>query len=131
MTTTALMTTATRLRWLLVLWTLAVWGSRLRNIVVDDELAGLDRVVSFAVAVVLIASAIAVGAALRTGSRHLRSALLVLATIGVLRWTIRGPLILVSDEWEAGFKVVHTILWLLTVALSALAWREQQRSEAR
>ena len=108
-----------------------MWGSRLRNIVVDDELAGLDRVASFAVAMVLIASAIAVGAALATRSRHLRSALLVLATIGVLRWTIRGPLILVSDEWEAGFKVVHTILWLVTVALSALAWREQQRSEAR
>ena len=42
-------------------------------------------------------------------------------------WSIRGLIILVSDEWPVGFKVVHTVLWLVTAALSVLALREHPR----
>lgn len=103
----------------------------MRNIVVDDELDGADRVISYGVAVAFLVAALCVGISLRTDARWGGTALLVLVTLGVLRWTIRGPIILVSDEWEIGFKVVHTILWLVTVLLSALSWREHARAEVR
>lgn len=118
-------------QWVLVAWTVAIWGSRIRNIFVDDELTGADRIVSISVAVGLLGAAILFGSALITSAKWSTAALVVLVAVGVVRWTIRGPLILASDEWDAGFKIVHTVLWLVTVALSLLAWREHRRAEAR
>lgn len=118
-----------RFRLILVVWTLVVWGSRVRNILTDDELVGFDRFVSVAVALVLIGSAVAVGVSLVRQTSWHRNALGVLVGVGILRWTLRGPVILLSDEWEAGFKIVHTVLWLTTVVLSLLAWREHRRLE--
>ena len=116
-----------RLRLILVVWTLAIWGSRVRNILIDDELVGFDRFLSLAVAVVLIGSATAVAVSLVRPTSWRRSALGLLVVVGIVRWTLRGPVILLSDEWETGFKVVHTVLWLTTVALSVLAWGEHRR----
>ena len=114
-------------RWILVAWTLSIWGSRVRNIVADDELAGAEQAIAFAVAITLIVSALAVAAAMSTDAPWLRSALAVLVIVGILRWSLRGPVILVSDEWGAGFKAVHTVLWAVTVVLSVGAWREHHR----
>lgn len=117
-------------QWSLVVWTLGIWGSRIRNIVVDDDLDRGARIVSLAIAIALIGSALVVAFALIKSAPWTRIALVVLAVIGVLRFTVRGPFILLDDQWEVGFKVVHTILWAVTVALSLLAWREHQRAEA-
>ena len=119
------------LRLALVVWTLAIWGSRVRNILVDDELVGFDRFLSLAVALVLIGSATAVAISMFRQTSWRSSALGVLVVVGILRWTLRGPVILLSDEWDPGFKIVHTVLWLTTVALSLLAWSEHRRFEDR
>lgn len=122
--------TARLFQWSLVVWTLGIWGSRIRNIVVDDEPEIAARLVSFLVALALIGSALLLTFGLFRSAPWTRSALLVLATLGVLRFTVRGPFILLDDQWDTGFKVVHTILWTVTLALSLLAWREHKRAEA-
>ncbi len=116
-------------QWSLVVWTLGIWGSRIRNIIADDELTSSERAVGFLVAAGLIGSALSLAFALVRSVPWTRVVLAALALLGVLRFTIRGPLILLDDQWDAGFKVVHTILWAVTVVLSVLAWREHRRSE--
>ncbi len=111
-------------RALLVLWTVGVWGSRVRNIVIDDELTGSERVTSLVVALFLVGAAIAVGVSLKRDLSWHGRALGVLIVAGVVRFTTRGIAILVSSEWEVGFKVVHTVLWAVTVILSVVAARE-------
>lgn len=111
----------------LALWTVGIWGSRLRNAFADDELAGAELVSAVVIAAVFVALGIVVGVGAVTRRWHW-SPLIVLAIIGILRWTIRGPIILLSDEWSVGFKVVHTILWLVTVALSLLALRQHRQT---
>jgi len=118
------------LQWSLVLWTLGIWGSRIRNIAVDDELTGAERIFSLGVAITLICAAAMAGIGLVRSASWTRNALIVLAVVGVLRFSLRGPFILLDDQWDVAFKVVHSILWLVTVVLSALAWREHQRAEA-
>lgn len=120
-----------RFQWALVAWTVVIWGSRIRNIVVDDDLAGFDRMVSIVVAMALLGAALLLGYALVTSTSWSGAALAVLVAIGILRWTIRGPIILLSDEWEVSFKIVHTILWCVTVIVSVLAWREHRHAQAR
>ena len=117
--------------WILLTWTLAIWGSRVRNIIADDELTGLERTVSLGVAAGLIAAAGALLWALVRGAWWKGRALSALVVLGIARWTLRGPVILLSDEWETSFKVVHTILWLTTVALSLAAWREHRLGESQ
>lgn len=119
---------AVKFRAILIVWTLGIWGSRLRNIQADSELVGFDRAVAVGIAYVLLAAATAAGAAILRGSPWEVYPLGALVAIGILRWTIRGPIIFLSNEWEAGFKAVHTVLWLVTVALSVLAWREHRGS---
>lgn len=118
---------AHRVRWVLVVWTLTIWSSRIRNILVDDALTGFDRAVSLLVAGGLVALAVLVGWSIVRATPWAGVALVLLVAAGVLRWTIRGPMILLSDDWESGFKIVHTILWMVTVVLSALAWHEHRR----
>ena len=93
----------------LALWTLGIWGSRLRNAVADDELMGFDRVSALAISAgfVILGFVVSIGVVRRDWHR---GPLMVLIIAGVLRWTLRGPVILASDEWEVGFKVVHTCL---------------------
>ena len=97
-----------RLRAILVIWTLAIWGSRIRNIVADDELAGGERALALGVAGALLLAAVATAFALRVRPSWQGPALLALVVLGIARWTFRGPFILLGDEWETSFKVVHT-----------------------
>ena len=118
----------------LVLWTVGIWGSRLRNIIADDELVGFELVTSVAVAVFLIAAAGAVGISMVKDLTWHGRALGVLVIAGIARFTTRGIAILASSEWDTGFKIVHTVLWAITVTLSVLAAREyaaRQESKIR
>jgi hypothetical protein len=123
--------TARLFQWSLVVWTLGIWGSRIRNIVVDDEPELAARLVSLLVALALIGSALLLAFGLIRSAPWIRPALLVLAVLGVLRFTVRGPFILLDDQWDSGFKIVHTILWTVTVALSLLAWREHKHADTQ
>jgi hypothetical protein len=107
------------------LWTLGIWGSRVRNILADNELTGNEQVLALGVAGGFVVLAVLMLASLRVLPRSHTPILVTLVLAGILRWTIRGPLILVSDEWSVGFKLIHTVLWLTTVALSVAAWRER------
>lgn len=121
------MTQLRSIGWRLALgiWTVGIWGSRLRNILADDELTGGALVLALVIAVGFVVLGVGLLASLVGVPSWHRGVLLVLVVAGVVRWSVRGPLILLSDEWEVGFKVVHTVLWLVTVGLSVAAWRER------
>ena len=96
--------------WLLIAfvgWTVFVWAGRIRN-------GG---------SALLAASflALAVLAVWRRG-RWLTA--LVVWTVGV--WAVRTPFILVHDH-PGGFKVIHTVLAAVSVALAISAQRHVQR----
>jgi hypothetical protein len=113
-------------RWTLAIWTLGIWAGRLRNIVMDDDLSDAGRVFALGIAVGFVLLALALVLTLigqRSGQRTIVD---LLVGAGILRWTMRGPLVLASDEWSTGFKVVHTVLWITTVVVSVLAWREMR-----
>lgn len=118
-----------RHRWgvLLVIWTIAIWGSRLRNALDDDELRGGERFSAVFIAAGFVVLAIVFAVALARSASWRWPAVVILGAAGIVRWTLRGPVIALSDEFETGFKVVHTVLWLVTVVLSIFALRETAR----
>lgn len=112
------------LRLALVIWTVGIWGSRVRNIFEDEELVGGERIAALVVALFLVIAAVLVGVSMLRSLKWHGQALGVLVLAGVARFTIRGVAILASSEWDVGFKVVHTVLWAVTVILSLTAARE-------
>jgi hypothetical protein len=97
-------------RWPLIAfiaWTVFVWAGRIRN-------GG---------SVVLAASFLAL-AAVALWRRGAWITALVIWTIGV--WAIRTPMILVNDH-PAGFKVVHSVLAIVSIGLAVSAQRYVQR----
>jgi hypothetical protein len=110
--------------WVLVGWTLVVWGGRIRNIVADDELAGFELVWRLGLAVTLVALALVAGAALVT-KRSVLLAVRVLAlfTIGV--WVVR-LLGIATGGHSAAFVAVHAVLATVSVGLSVWALRSLQ-----
>ncbi len=113
--------------WPLVLWTLVVWVPRIRNIWTDDELSTRGQWGRTALALSLIVPAVVVAGVLwrNRGERLLgpaKAAVVGLATWTVVVWLVRGGSILVADH-DTAFKVVHTVLAVVSIALSALAVR--------
>jgi hypothetical protein len=117
--------------WLLVLaaWQLFVWGTRIRNVMGDESLMGLDQVVLVGLsATFLVYGVVAVGVWRETrpglggpttnGVRWLQAG----ACWTVVVWLLRGGDILLSDH-EAAFKVVHLVLAVISIALALLAVR--------
>ena len=102
--------------WAFALWTLFVWGSRIRNILADDGPAA-----SLALAVGLSALGVLLVVAAATGWRRAQivaAALLVTVVV----WLIRTPLVLLDDH-SVAFKAIHTGLALVAVVLGVLALR--------
>jgi hypothetical protein len=114
----------------LVAWTLFVWTTRIANIWRDEALDGGEKVgrTGLALSFTLLALAVVV-----TLWRRVERASLVavggLAAWSVVVWVVRDARILVADH-EVGFKVVHTVLAVVSIALAALAWREARRVPA-
>src|SRR5690606_20825619 len=52
-----------------------------------------------------------------------------LAGWSVVVWVVRDVRIVAADH-SAGFKAVHTVLAVVSIALAALAWREARRAAA-
>ena len=111
-------------RWVLIVWTVGIWGSRARNIIEDDEAMFAEQLRSFLVAGVLIALAVGLAVTMVRKSTWHFPVLSLLIAGGVFRFGVRGTQILLDPQWDVGFKVVHTVLWAVTVLLSALAARE-------
>ncbi|HET6833198.1 MAG TPA: hypothetical protein VFH30_04975 [Acidimicrobiales bacterium] len=115
----------------LVAWTFLVWTTRIANIWRDADLDTGDRwgrtLLAVSFTVLAIAVAVAVG-------RRLGQATVVavgaLAAWTISVWVVRGIGILAADH-DLGFKVVHTVLAVVSIVLAVLAWRETHREAAR
>lgn len=118
---------SSRLKFLgpLVVWTVFVWASRIRNIWNDDELSTSGQLLRTVFAVIFLTFAAALvqrlvarrGEPLRRGDRALLLAF-VLWTVGF--WLVRGIGIIVDDH-SFGFTVVHTVLMVVSIAIAGLA----------
>ena len=94
--------------WLFLGWTVFVWAGRIRN-------GGS----------VLLAASFLVLAAVALWQRGRWVTALVVWTIGV--WVVRTPYILVHDH-PVAFKVLHTVLAAVSIALAIAAFRSQRHS---
>lgn len=105
--------------WLLIGWTIFLWVSRLRNVLADDDLSSTGRSVRIGIVVLFVVLAAAAAVGRRRGS-HAPLMVLIVWTIGY--WIVRGGGILIGD-WSAGFKVVHTVLMIVSLTAAGLAAR--------
>jgi hypothetical protein len=110
-----------------VVWTLYVWSTRIRNAAGDAALSSGSKAFSIGLSVTFVAFAVAgVVVLVRSWSRprtHAENLLLrVFAGWTVVVWVVRVPMILVADH-VVGFKIVHATLGLISVGLAALVWR--------
>lgn len=105
-------------------WTIFVWGNRISNILDDGRGFSATRTLglSFAVAVTALGVVVAI-ANLRGGKSQWPLPTLVLATIAV--WAIRVPLIAFDADHGVGFKIVHTALAAISIALGVGAWNNR------
>ena len=92
--------------WIFLAWTVFVWAGRIRN---GGSLLLALSFLALAVAAIWSSNALTA---------------LVVWTIAV--WATRTPIILVHDH-PAGFKVVHTVLAVVSVGLAITAQRHVQR----
>jgi hypothetical protein len=111
----------------LVAWTLFVWTTRIANIWRDPDLDTGEQVGRTALAGSFTLLAVLVVVAVWRGPARARSwSVTALAGWSTAVWVVRDARIVVADH-EVGFKVVHTVLAVVSIALSALAWRESRR----
>jgi hypothetical protein len=114
----------------LVAWTFFVWTTRIGNIWGDADLDTGEKVGRTALALSFTLLAVAVVVALWRGSARARlGAVGALAAWSTGVWIVRDIGILAADH-DAAFKVVHTVLALVSIVLSALAWREARSAAA-
>lgn len=106
-----------RAPWLLIGWTVLLWTSRLRNVLNDDDLTSSGRAIRIGVVVIFVVMGLAAAVGIRRGSMR---ALMVLIVWSFGYWLIRGTGILIGD-WSVGFKVVHTVLMVVSVSLAGFA----------
>jgi hypothetical protein len=122
-------------RWLLVslvLWTVFVWGNRLSNAWSSTTESTSAKVGSTVLAAVFLAFAVATAWIVRrtrTAPLDRMMALVLQAfaiwTTGV--WLVRVGAMTVADH-SVGFKVVHAMLGVVSVALAIPAWRAGSRA---
>lgn len=110
-------------------WTLLVWVGRIRNIWADEDLSSAEQRWRTALAVVMGVGAVGILAAVRKGGSTTIAAVRGFAVLTTLVWGVRGTQILLGD-WEAGFKVVHSVLAVGSIALVWWADRTAQKTSA-
>lgn len=113
----------------LVGWTVFLWISRLRNVLVDDDLSAGGTAWRVAVVVIFVAMAAAVFWAWRRGpmpSDRLVALVRVLGAWTIGFWIIRGGGIIIDDH-DLGFTVVHTALMVTSISLAVWAWPRRVR----
>jgi hypothetical protein len=108
----------------LVGWTFLVWTTRIANIWRDEALDTGEKLgrTGLAVSFTLLAAAVVVTLWRRAGRASL-VAVGALAGWTVVVWVVRDVAIVLADH-GIGFKVVHTVLAVVSIVLAALAWGE-------
>lgn len=115
-------------------WTLFVWLNRISNAMGNDELSAAGKAFSVVLSLSVVALAVAAGVVgVRGWSRSWSSAetsvLRVAAGWAGGLWLVLVPKILIDGRpagFEgnlAGFKAVHVVLGLISIALAVLVWR--------
>lgn len=104
----------------LVVWTFLVWTTRIGNIWRDDALDTSGKVGRTALALSFTVLAALVLAALWRRPALLRPAVVALAGWTIAVWVVRDTSILVGDH-DTSFKVVHTILAVVSIGLAGWA----------
>lgn len=118
------------MRWTLALslWTLFVWVGRVRNILRDDSLEGSELVWRSALAVGFVALAVVTLGAIwhsrRASAHYLGWLVRFFAVFTAVVWVARALGILLDGSHAAGFKVVHTVLAIVSITLAWFAGRE-------
>ncbi|NNF55851.1 MAG: hypothetical protein HKN03_15595 [Acidimicrobiales bacterium] len=110
----------------ITVWSLTVWASRIRNILADD-LEGTDRLWRLGLASLFVVVSLWVFRSAfglwRDGASDwwscVSGAALTLALINMVVWPVRAYQILAGD-WSGGFKAVHSLLAVISVALGLL-----------
>jgi len=102
----------------LPIWTLLLWTTRIRNIVADDWTV-TDLILPIGLTVLAVLALV-----------RRRPGLLVLAGVTTAVWVVRLPLVLVHDH-PVGFKVVHAVLAVVSIALSIATARAFSRPRVR
>jgi NADH:ubiquinone oxidoreductase subunit K len=97
--------------WALPVWTLLIWTTRIRNILGNRGHSTTELVVPLALTALAVAGLVD----RRRGVRAL-----AIVTVGV--WAVRLPLVL-AHHHPAGFKAVHAVLAVVSIALAVGAWR--------
>lgn len=110
-----------RLRWLLVLWTVPVWGVRILSTLIDDSLTFAEQFRAVLVAAVLITLAVGTAVTMAKRSTWHFPVLSLLVAGGIFRLGVRGVEVLLSGDSSVGFVILQTFLVAVTVILSALA----------
>jgi hypothetical protein len=95
------------------LWSLFVWGGRIRNAVGAGDGAGP---VLLALTFVILAVAV-------LATRGRRPVVLALAGWTTAVWVVRAVDIVALSDHPGPFKVVHTVLAVVSIALAAWALR--------
>ena len=110
----------------LVVWTLLVWTARIGNIWGDHALTAGEKWArtGLALSFTVVAAAVAVALWRQTSWRTIAVRALAGWTIAV--WVVRAVGISMGDH-EAAFIAVHLVLAAVSIALSALAVREEAR----
>ena len=112
-------------------WTFLVWTTRIANIWRDADLDTGERwgrtVLALSFTVLAVAVAVALWRRLATGPVVAVGAL---AAWTIAVWVVRDIGILAADH-DLGFKVVHTVLAVVSIVLAVLAWRETRRETRR
>ncbi|MCS5687427.1 MAG: hypothetical protein VX785_10930 [Actinomycetota bacterium] len=104
----------------LLTWTFVVWVSRVRNVLVNQDLDRAGVVWRLVAAGIFIGSALLVLVQLISGGTK-RASLNWLAAWSVGFWVVRGGEILIDGAWSFGFKAIHAALMATTFATVALA----------
>ena len=104
----------------LLVWTVLVWTSRIRNVLADDDLSTAGRTWRLAAAVAFVVLGLATAIEWRRGGRFV-PVLAALVGWTVVWWSVRGVGIIVDDH-DVGFTVVHTVLMVVSIGLAMWAW---------
>ena len=118
-------------RWTIgfALWTLLVWVGRVRNIGADEALEGFELVWRLGLAVTFVAlGAVTLTAGWRASVGRSTRLLWIVRPFAVFTtvvWVVRAGGILLDGSHEGGFKVVHTVLAIVSIAL---AWRADREA---
>ena len=118
-------------KWLpLVIWTLLLWTSRIKNILQNSDLTYVAVAVRVLVALIFLLLALLT---LRSSLRKKESQvwLTTLCVWSLAYWPLRGGLILIDSEYSYGFKAVHSALMIVTLGLVFLALPSKKLAQIR